>query len=147
MLVHANALSCVGGFAAFVLVLAVGLVLDSWMLREYVMRLAEEAVDHAHNEQARRRGVELQAAIDRWNEFEAETANAQAFELVDVIDSVGDEISVFECSGCDRCFIRNQPGYVKIGEGFEFCSAQCRHDPLPFPSYAPPARTLNASLN
>lgn len=44
-----------------------------------------------------------------------------------------DEISVFKCSGCDGLFLREQPGHLRIGDEFEFCSRDCHEHPLPFP--------------
>lgn len=45
-----------------------------------------------------------------------------------------DVISVFKCAGCDGRFLRGQPGHLRIGEGFEFCSQACCDNPLPFPA-------------
>lgn len=45
-----------------------------------------------------------------------------------------DVISPFRCSGCDGMFLRGQLGHQRVGEGFEFCSQDCRDNPLPFPA-------------
>lgn len=46
-----------------------------------------------------------------------------------------DVISAFKCSGCDGLFLREQPGHLRIGDGFEFCSKECHDVPLPFPGF------------
>lgn len=46
-----------------------------------------------------------------------------------------DVISAFKCSGCDGLFLREQPGHLRIGDGFEFCSRDCHESPLPFPGF------------
>lgn len=46
-----------------------------------------------------------------------------------------DVISAFKCSGCKGLFLREQPGHLRIGDGFEFCSKDCHESPLPFPGF------------
>jgi hypothetical protein len=47
---------------------------------------------------------------------------------------VGDSVSVFKCDGCDRISTRDDPGYVKVCDGLEFCSTDCCEQPQPFPA-------------
>lgn len=56
--------------------------------------------------------------------------------------TIGDGTEKFTCDGCDSVYRRHFPGYVRW-YGLEFCSEECRRNPLPFDA---PAITVVTAL-
>lgn len=110
----------VAGALIFIGLILFSGILDAFIkgreIREVIVNLGDELVRHAEEDNRR---AACRPSI--------EPLPPVAAPLLD------DEISLYECDGCSRHFVRNQPGYVVVGGVLEFCSEDCHRDPLPFP--------------
>jgi hypothetical protein len=134
-------------------VVAIGIVavafLIAWAWLEGLFARKWVMAEANHQTQAADREARQSAELQWWiGERAAATAHrANEAKVLELLDSVGYDISVFKCSGCDGHFLRNNPKLVTVGS-FEFCSEACRQHPLPFPALAPVASpVIDRALN
>lgn len=125
-------------------ILVVGLVSMVWAwwmdrgakIRERFVNhmLAEAVADKAERFAAERREVTALQTAERLLHPKPRpyTTHYRHFSELWLDVAVGDEVQVFKCAGCDEVKWRGESGYLKVCDGVEFCSTECRKDPRPF---------------